>query len=169
MHQNGTVCKVRATSWGWTQTANGNAQFGMAFTMLGVADPDNPAAPLTPCEPGTGRWSITPTTEKSMEWLIATVQSLGYDRDDLLGLDPEGKGAFDFTGKEFLVRAKHHEYNGQTRVDWSVIVPRERPKLPAEKLAALNRVYGNKVMEAKERKAKAVAVTAAASGKDLPY
>jgi|ERR1043165_9407282 hypothetical protein len=143
------IYKAKATNWGWTETSGGNLQFGMGLQTIGKMDPNNLAAAPKPCEPGTGRWSITPTTEKSEDWLISTVQSLGYDRDDLHGLDPDQENAFNFEGVEFLVQCKHKEYNGQMREEWFVYNP--RPKAPASKLDALEKRFGHKFKEAKER------------------
>jgi hypothetical protein len=167
------IYKAKATSWGWTETSGGKPQFWMGFDVIGVVDRNRLDAPPKPCDPGTGRWSITPTTDKSEDWLIRTVRELGYDRDDLLDLDPGREGAFNFEGVEFPAQLKHKEFNGQTREEWSVYSP--RTKLPSDKLAALNERFGPKFKEAKERQkgkevtATAKAMSATAAGKDEPF
>src|SRR5256885_2350181 len=123
--------KAKAVAWGWTETSDGNPQFWMTFDVLGVVDCNNLNAPPTPAEQGSGRWVISPTTVKAVDSLIRTVQSLGYDRDDLLALDPDAKDAFNFEGVEFIAQAKRKEYQGQLRIEWSVYVPTERANLPA--------------------------------------
>lgn len=129
------VYKVKATSWGWNETGTGNAQFQMTFEILGVANRDNLKADPKPCEPGTGSWSVTLASEENLAWLISNVQSLGYDRDDLRGLDPDEAGAFNFEGKEFFASCRPDEYKGVTREKWSLFKPR---KLAKDRLLALN-------------------------------
>jgi hypothetical protein len=147
-----SLYRARATRWGLTETVNGNPRFWMTFDVIGLADKNDLAADSKPCESGSGLWSITPTTAKTAEWLIATVQSLGYDRPDLLGLDPDREDAFDFTDVEFFVTCKHEEYQGEVREKWAVFTPPSRPKLAADKLLALNERYGSVVKEMKDRR-----------------
>jgi hypothetical protein len=66
---------------------------------------------------------------RAADWLISTVQRLGYDGDDLLGLDPDQPGAFNFEGVEFLAECKHEEHNGRTREKWSLIEPGQQRNL----------------------------------------
>ncbi len=134
MYNEGTY-KAKATSWGFTETSNGYEQFWMSFDILGLAD--DLKGQTKPCDPGTGRWTITLTTLENAKWLMKNVKLLGYDREeDVLGLDPDVDGSFNFEGKEFLVKCKHEEYQGQTREKWSVVNP--KPKLASAKLKALN-------------------------------
>ena len=92
------IYKVKATKWGFTETSkSGYPQFWMTGDVLGRVDEHNTTA-VKPCQEGTCSWSITPTSDESERWLIGTVQHLGFDRDELLALDPDSEGAFDFTG-----------------------------------------------------------------------
>ncbi len=137
--------RVRAVSWGWAVTTNDHDQFWMRFEVVGKADPDaDPQA----CEPGTGVWSIT-LSDGTADWLISTVQHLGYDGDDLLSLDPDQPGAFNFEGTEFLAECKHEEHNGRTREKWTVY---KKAKPAKERLQALNARFGHKVKELKKRR-----------------
>jgi hypothetical protein len=156
------IYKAKATSWGWTETTNGHPQFWMGFDILGIADRNCVNTQPKPCEPGRGRWSITPSTDKASAWLARTVRGLGYDRDDLLHLDPDHEGAFNFEGVEFLVECKHEEFNGQTREKWSMYTP--RTKLASEKLAALNDRFGSNLSKSKTQEVanKATDITALA-------
>lgn len=140
--------KCKATAWGLTETSNGHPKFGMNFDVIGHIDSNRSDASPLPCEPGTGRWTIT-VTDNSADWLIQTVQHLGYDRDDLLGLDPDSDNAFNFEGVDFIAKCKHEEYQGRQQEKWSVVLPPK--KLSASKLAELNERMARKVKEAKER------------------
>jgi hypothetical protein len=93
----------KAVAWGLTETANGHDQFWMSFRILGKVVEHKLDAELTPCAGGVRRWSIM-LSDKTVEWLVSTVQHLGYSGDDLLGLDPERPGAFNFEGVDLLVQ-----------------------------------------------------------------
>src|SRR5690348_11828308 len=93
------IYKGKIIAWGLSETTNRYPQFWVSFDNLGLADPNDPTAQPKPCEPGTRTWSITITSDQNAEWLISNIQALGYDRDDLLGLDPEQAKAYDFSGK----------------------------------------------------------------------
>ncbi len=140
--------KVKADAWGWSETTNGAPLFWMESKVIGEVDINHPDAALKPCEPGNARWSIAPSTPKSEDWLVRTVRALGYDRDDLLGLDPDRPEAFNFEGREFTVQCRHKEYQGQVREEWTVVTP--RPKLANDKLAMLNERLAHKFAESKK-------------------
>src|SRR5262249_2857654 len=100
------IYKVRAVSWGWTGAINDHDQFWMRFDIVGKVDKADPEADPQACEPGTGAWTIT-LTDNTADWLISTVQRLGFDGDNLLTLDPDQPGAHNFEGTEFLAECKH--------------------------------------------------------------
>jgi hypothetical protein len=154
------VFKARAVSWGLTTTANDNEQFWMCFDLIGKADKADMEAPLQTCEPGTAVWSITLSSEENVEWLVSTVQHLGYDGVDLLALDPDMPGACNFEGVEFFALCRHEAHQGRSREQWSVYKP--KAKLTKDRLKALNARYGHKVMELKDRRT--VKASAAANG-----
>jgi len=142
--------KVKSLRWGFTQTTNDHEQFWMQFQVLGEVDP-NQLDESKRSEPDTRTWSITLATDRATEWLISVVQHLGYDGDDLLGLDPDRPGAFNFEGREFVARCKHEEYNGQLREKWTVNTS-SRTKLPADRLVALNGRYAHMVKTMKKQR-----------------
>ena len=82
----------------------------MSFDIIGLVEKANIKADPKPCDSRTGTWFIAPTTDKGEEWLIRTVQFLGYDREDVLPLDPESEGAFNFERVEFLAECKHENW-----------------------------------------------------------
>ncbi|MBM4069183.1 MAG: hypothetical protein FJ271_09600 [Planctomycetes bacterium] len=141
----------------------------MAFDILGQADWDNLKADPKPCEPGTGTWSITIASEDNVAWLMSNVQSLGYDRDDLRGLDPDEPNAFNFEGKEFFASCKHDEYLGKTNEKWSLFKPR---KLGKDRFLALSERFSGVVKQLQQQHAaKATTQTESpkSDGKPLPY
>jgi hypothetical protein len=147
------VYKVKARNWGFVETTNNFEQFYMRFDILGLMDKEDLEAEPAPCPAGTASWSITVNSDDNAAWLISTVQYLGYDGKDLLGLDPTMPEAFDFEGTEFLVTCKHEEYNEQVRAKWSVNRPTNWKPLTRERLLALNERYGHLVSGIKQRHA----------------
>lgn len=150
------IYRVKATSWGFTETSNGNPRFWMGFDVLGIADPNRLDAAPKACDAGTGSWSITMPSDQNVDWLVSTVRHLGYDGDNLLRLDPDEPGAFNFEGKEFYASCKHEEYKEQTRAKWSVFKPRNKTKPAKDRLLALNERFRATVKEEKARQAQAV-------------
>jgi hypothetical protein len=153
-----TVFKVKTTSWRLAVTNNGHPQFLLTFEVLAQVDKADRGT-LKPCDPGTGSLSVT-MSEKKMDLLIRLIQQLGYDRDDLLGLDPASGAAFDFKEKEFFAAKKPIEKGGKMQDLWSVHFPPDRSRLAAEKLVELNRQFGSRVKEAKEQQLTPAAVAA---------
>jgi hypothetical protein len=152
LHAEG-VYKVKTQSWGFVETTNNFEQFYMRFAVLGMMDKDKLEAEPQPCPAGTASWSITVNSDDNAAWLISTVQYLGYDGDDLLGLDPNMENAFDFEGTEFLVTCKHEEYNDQVRAKWSVWRPTNFKPLTRDRLLALNDRYAHLVPKIKKQHA----------------
>jgi hypothetical protein len=162
------VYRVGARTWGYRETTNGHDQFEMTFDVLGKVDRNNLEEPARPCEAGVRSWSITLTNEVAASWLGDVVLSLGYEGEDLLGLDPDLDGAHDFTGVEFLAECKHGEYKGQPREDWSVYQPRRKP-LAKERVHDLNERLGHVLREAKARKAAKTSPKADVPHGDIPF
>ena len=153
------VYRVRATSWEFVVTSRKECpQFRMDFAVFAkFPDQDLDAEP-EPCDPGNRSWSISipeddeETTSRNVEWLLSTVQHLGYDGDGLLGLNPDEAGAFNFEGVEFIASCKHEEHEGRTREKWAVYRPPTKT-LARDRLLALDAKFGHKAKELKERRA----------------
>ena len=108
------------------------------------------------------------TNDRNAAWLSDVVLGLGYDGEDLLGLDPDLDGAHDFTGVEFLAECKHSEYQGQIRENWSVFQPR-RKSLAKERVHDLNERLGHVFREAKARKAAKATPRPDVPAGDIPF
>ena len=117
------IYSVEALSWGYLETSNGHDQFEMTFGVRGKVDRNNPEGPAQPCEEGHRSWSITLTSESNAAWLTDVVLGLGYDGEDLLGLDPDLEGAPRFHGRRVLRRVQAQRLPGP--------VPRAVVRVPA--------------------------------------
>jgi hypothetical protein len=162
------IYQAEALSWGYQETTSGFDQFEMAFRVLGAVDPNHPEDPPRACEPAVRSWSITLKDEANIAWLAEVVLGLGYDREDLLGLDPDLDGAVDFSGVKFLARCKHRDYQGQPREQWSVY-QRRRKALEKKRVRELNERHGHVVRDVKARKAARTESQAAAPAGDIPF
>jgi hypothetical protein len=146
------IYRVRAKNWGFAETTNNFEQFRMTFEVQGKVDKDDLAGQPQPCESGNRTWTITITSDANAEWLSSVVLDLGYDREDLLGLDPDTPDAFDFEGVEFFAICKHEEYNNQIREKWAMYRPPTRA-LSRDRLQDLNSRFGRAIQEVKDRRA----------------
>lgn len=144
MHAEGDY-KVRATSWGLTETKNGNGLFRMNFSVLGKLGEEGS---VKSGETSAGAWSIA-ITENTIDWLMGNLMHLGYDRGDLLGLDPESPAAFNFEGKEFTARLKYKEHEGQSRPEWTMVT---KAKMPMDRLLALNAKFESRIKDLQARR-----------------
>jgi hypothetical protein len=143
---------VRARRWDFVESErNNHVQFEMWFDVLGRVDGDDPDQ-LQPCEPGVGSWSITLNSPGNAVWLASTVLNLGYDREDLLGLDPDEPGAFNFQGIEFNASCNYREYNDREYEQWSVVRPRKKTA-SKDRLRGVLRQYEDAIREVKARRA----------------
>jgi hypothetical protein len=145
------IYTVRTLRWYFMETVNGFDQFEMIFAILGMVDRGNPEGPARSCETGVRSWSIALKGESNVAWLTGVVLGLGYNGDDLLGLDPDREGAFDFTDVKFFAECKHHSYNERTTEQWSVFQPRQK-SLPKGRVQDLNERHGQAFRDEKARR-----------------
>jgi hypothetical protein len=144
------IYRVRALRWGYKESTKGFDQFEMTFEVLGEVDRNNLEGPARPCESGVRNWSITLTGESNGRWLKDAVVRLGYDGEDMLGLDPNFDGAFNFTDVEFLATCKHSSYNERIKEEWKVLQPGK--SLAKERLQDLNERFGHLFRDVKASK-----------------
>ncbi|QDV37435.1 hypothetical protein [Tautonia plasticadhaerens] len=165
----------KVVSWGWTESSNGHDLFQMTFSVTGRVDRNDPDGPAEPGEPGQRRWSLTLSSEQNAKWLASNVESLGYDRQDFAGLDPEQEGAFNFEGVELLATCKHEEYQGSPREKWMLFVPRRSVPLSRDRVRSIDDRYGHVFADRDARRAARsassppTALASAATGDDLPF
>ena len=136
--------RSRITDYGVTQSQGGQQHptVFISFELIGQYDPET--GELQPCDPETRSYfkAITP---KTINWLLADLKAIGYDRPGLEYLDPEVPGAADLFGREIDVACEHEIYDGRARERWSIHRERTREKIGREGLARLDAQYGDQI------------------------
>jgi len=82
-------------------------------------------------------------TDGTAKRTIADLRTLGYDRDNFDGCDPEGENPFDFAGKEVGLRMKIETYKDTDRERWEFEFSGATKPLEKKKLAGLNAKFSN--------------------------
>jgi hypothetical protein len=160
--------RARIDDYGIFQSAAGQ-QYPTAFirfTLQGRYDPA--AGALDEC-PAESREYLKAITEKTIGWLLADLQAVGYDRAGLAAFDPEAPGAVDLFGREVDVVCDHEAYEGVTRERWSIHREPRRQRVGRDELARLDAVYADQIRRllGDGRPAPGPAVTAASE--DDPF
>jgi hypothetical protein len=117
----------------------------VAFELLSKYASDTEA--LIPC-PGEKRTYIKAITPKTIDWVLADLKAIGYDRVAFRYLDPEVPDAVNLFGREVDVDCDHEVYEGKTRERWSIHREPSRKKLGRDELAALDAQYADNLRRA---------------------
>jgi hypothetical protein len=121
--------RVRIASQALTTSSNGNLQLSLGFRPI-----QKDGEPFQGAYDRTLYLSLTPNTIGTLEnpgWVTRTLKQMGYDRQDLTGLDTSSPNFFDFTGREYDLYCTHEEYDGKDREKWAVSKGR-RQQQPAD-------------------------------------
>jgi hypothetical protein len=134
----------RITDYGVTQSQAGQhlPTVFITFELVGQYDPDT--GEVGPCEP-VGRTYYKSISPKTIDWLLADLKAIGYDRPGLEYLDPETPGAADLFDREIDIDCESETYQGQTRDRWSIHRERTREKIGREGLARLDAQFGDQI------------------------
>jgi hypothetical protein len=111
------VCRIKSQEM--STTKNGNLQLMIAFTVLGTPDPENPENYLKNVGENTRRvWLVF--TEKTMEFCLEHLATLGWFGESLSELDPANAGFHSFRDRVADFYCKHEERNGIPSERWFV-------------------------------------------------
>ncbi len=82
-------------------------------------------------------------TDKTIDYFVADLKALGYDRDQFDDLDPNSPNAFNFEGAEIEARCKFEDYKGESKEKWELALVKNVAK-PMEEggVANLNALFG---------------------------
>ena len=117
-----------------SQAGKQHPQVFLEFEVTGRYDPGN--GQIVSCPPGT-RTYFKAVTPKTIDWLLADLKAIGFDKPGLEYLDPETPGAANLFGVEIDVDCEHESYLGQVRERWSIHRESTREKLRRDELASL--------------------------------
>ena len=133
-------------AWGYgaaRQRAAGRYQATIVAQALAENKKGNPELQLTikptaffrgenevdPIDDGFPRTVFLTMTDQTMGnpaspgWVLQTILSLGFDREDLGDLSPDKPGHFSFIGKQVDAVCQHGDWNGNAREKWSIRRP----------------------------------------------
>lgn len=108
----------QVTSQAMGETKNGNTQFVLTFNVLGKIDQTEPDK-LIQCKPGQ-RSCFMVFTEKTIDFLLEQLQSIGFHKPSFSFLDPSRPDHQSFVGQEIEFWCKHSEYEGKWSEKWSI-------------------------------------------------
>jgi hypothetical protein len=121
-------------------------QVFIEFDVIGRYDPAT--GQLQGCPP-EARTYYKSTHPNSVDWLIADLKILGYDKPSFRFLDPEVEGAVDWFKKEVAFTCDHDtSMDGTLRERWLISRGRTRKKAKAEALARLDARLADKLKKA---------------------
>ena len=134
-------------------TSNGNPQFVLSFSVLGIVDPADPEGALMGCPPGE-RSVYRVITDKTIAFVLEDLARLGFEGDDFAQLDLNTPGCQDFTRLEFPFFCQHDTYEGKVREKWGLARGGQNVKpLESSDLRSLNAMFG-KELKAQSRELK---------------
>jgi hypothetical protein len=137
--------KGKVTGWGCACTPNDKVvSFWLAFVVVAAISKRTNLRQEEPCDPDAGQIRL-PMSAKNLDRLIALLRSVGYDRSDLLGLDPDGDNPFDFKDKEIYVTRKGDK--------WRLYLPTAK-RVSRERLVALSQEFAAKLKQPKPQAAR---------------
>ncbi|MGI9507628.1 MAG: hypothetical protein ACR2RE_31700 [Geminicoccaceae bacterium] len=138
--------RAQITSQQFSETSNGNPQFVLSFRLLGMYDPTRPGE-LMVCQ-SEERSIFRAITDKTIDYWIEDLKSLGFDGGNFSCLDPSDRSHYSFADLEVDVQCRHETYEGQERERWSL--SREGGSLQLKPLEAqglrkLDALFGKKL------------------------
>ena len=112
---------------GLTKATTGTFQFVLTIKVLGVADPHD-STTYVPHRTQFQRSIYMAITEKTIEFVVPTLETLGYEGSTFGALDPSHPEYQSFVDKTFDFMCLHEkDQEGNLREKWSVA---RRAKLP---------------------------------------
>jgi len=145
---------------GLTKAATGTFQFVLTIRVLGVADPRDPTS-YTPHRNQFQRSIYMAITEKTVEYVVPSLETLGYEGSTFGALDPGHPEHQSFVGKTFDFLCTHEaDQEGNMRERWSVARTAKLPELkPLEsrEMRQLDALFG-KALAGKGKKKEPVLV-----------
>ena len=138
---------------GLTKASTGTFQFVLTIKVLGVADPRDTTS-YTPHRNQFQRSIYMAITEKTIEFVVPSLEVLGYEGTSFAALDPSHPDHQSFVGKTFDFLCMHEaDQDGNQRERWSVARTAKLPELqPLEsrEMRQLDALFG-KALSAKKK------------------
>ncbi len=140
----------KITRWGVGKAGTGTPQLSVTVQILGKVDTSDSESGLLPA-PNYERTIFRAITEKTIDYVIADLRRLGYDRDGFADAQPESPTAFDFFGIECNVVCEHDSYQGKAKERWSFGGGTfEQVPLEPNVVKSLDALFGKKFKESRK-------------------
>ncbi len=138
------ACKVIEQALG--ESSKGNPQFVMRFKVLGLVDPEDPAK-FIPASQQHERTYYKSITEKTIEYFVSDLKSLGFKGSSFKELDPTMPTYHSFVGLDIDMWCNHKkDLNDELREEWMVARtagPLEVKPIEPKKLRDLDNMFAS--------------------------
>lgn len=135
------------------KTSNGNPQIVLRFLVLGRINPANPEGDLLPVESQMERTFYRVITEKTIDFVMQDLETLGFSGTSFSQLDPNHESSQDLTGKELEWSCSHESYQDDMKERWHlarsgvVVQP-----LESKELRKLDAMFGKQLKAGASKK-----------------
>lgn len=151
----------QVTAQAMGETKNGNTQFVLTFNVLGKIDQTEPDK-LIQCEQYQ-RSVFMVFTEKTIDFLLEQLQSIGFHKPSFSFLDPSRPDHQSFVGQEIEFWCKHSEWEGKVSEKWSISNGGGMKPVQPAAIRKLDAMYGAKLKGAAVESTKSSKTKQAAS------
>lgn len=137
------------TGQGISMTNTGKHQFVLKVNVTGYQNGE-------PVEQQYERTIYRVLTDKTIEYFMDDLKTLGFTGESFRFLDPGTSGYQDFTGREVPLNCEHDTYQGKTSEKWSLArAGTSKPIEPADSasLRQLDNLFGKQLKTLKQTSA----------------
>lgn len=171
------ACKITDQAMG--EAGTGNPQFVLRFKVMGLVDPADPTR-FIPAQQQFERTFYRTITEKTIDYFVEDLKTLGFTGDSFRLLDPKVDGFHDFRGADVDMWCAHEDDpKGGQREKWSIARQGgdfEVKPIDSKKLRQLDNLFGKhlKVLgtsgpKSEQQPAVAVATADHITDDDVPF
>jgi len=164
--------KANVTGQSLTKTKKGRPQFQLNFSLLGKVRDDKT---VEECE-AYERTCYMTITEKSVEYVLADLASIGFDGNSFAKLSESSADYHNFVGIQISVSCEHNVYEGVKREQWRIFWGGSTAEqLGAAEIRELDALYADELKKIKKQPANAQVGAAeeqmpvAQSALDVPF
>lgn len=164
------ACKVAGQAF--KQASTGTTQFALQVTVLGAVDPNDPGGYLT----GYSQYERTiyrALTDKTIEYFIGDLKTLGVTVSSFKDLDPNTPGFVNLTGTDVDCTCEHEAgLDGVMREKWAIARAASDFKaepLSPQKARELDNLFGKQLKAALKPKPQAQTTAMGIDDRDVPF
>lgn len=103
----------------FSESSKGNKQFILRCKIVGKYDEEGTLCEF-PSQRVRDRNIFMTITDKTVDFVIDALRSIGYEGNTFSGLDPQTPGFHNFASHEVPLYCSHEEYNGNWQERWRI-------------------------------------------------